>query len=135
MKTIKNLMVIGLVTAGLYSFTSYVQSDEWVVPDKYKAMENPTDASDEDNIEIGEELYMKHCKSCHGKEGLGDGTKAKELDTEMDDLSSDEVQTQSDGELYYKSVIGRDDMPNFEKKIRDEEDRWLVINFIRTLAE
>ena len=53
----------------------------------------------------------------------------------MRDLSSSEVQGQTDGELYYKSFIGRDEMPNFEKKIRGEEDRWMVVNYMRSLAE
>jgi len=26
-------------------------------------------------------------------------------------------------------------MPNFEKEIPDEEDRWAVVNFIRKLAK
>ena len=72
---------------------------------------------------------------CHGKEGYGDGSKAAELETEMRELGSAEVQGQSDGELYYKSIIGRDEMPNFEKKIRSDEDRWMVINYLRELAE
>ena len=78
-------------------------------------------------------LYNKHCKSCHGSLGLGDGPKAKQLETHCGDFSTDEFQSQTDGELYYKSFIGRDEMPNFEKKITDEEDRWSVINFLRTL--
>ena len=53
----------------------------------------------------------------------------------MRDLTSEEVQAQNDGELYYKSIIGRDEMPSFEKKIKGEEDRWMVINYMRTLAE
>jgi mono/diheme cytochrome c family protein len=116
----------------LVAFTSPPQ-DPWEVPAKYKSMENELAGEDEDGI--GEELYMKHCKSCHGKEGYGDGTKSKELETEMRDLTSEEVQSQADGELYYKGFIGRDEMPNFEKKIRDDEDRWMVINFMRSLSE
>jgi len=53
----------------------------------------------------------------------------------MRDLTGEGVQSQSDGELYYKSIIGRDEMPNFEKKIRGEEDRWMVINYLRSIAE
>jgi mono/diheme cytochrome c family protein len=124
-----------IATLGFYSFIHINQSDEWVVPDSAKNVKNPTDATDEDDLEIEKELYMKHCKSCHGKEGLGDGPKAGELDTEMDDLSSEEVQSQTDGELFYKITKGRDDMPNFDKKLADEEDRWLVVNYIRTLEE
>ncbi len=123
-----------IVMLGLLSFTSprILSPDDWEVPAKYKSMKNPQkDADDED--EIGKGLYKKHCQSCHGKEGYGDGTKAAELETEMRDLTAEEVQSQSDGALYYKSIIGRDEMPNFEKKMPGEEDRWLLINYLRTL--
>jgi len=132
MKLNSILMLFAIAAFFLLSAFTIVQ-DKWEVPDKYKNMENEFAGEDEDGI--GEELYAKHCKSCHGKKGLGDGTKAKELETEMKDLTSADVQGQTDGELYYKSVIGRDEMPNFEKKIRDAEERWMVINYVRALAD
>ena len=122
---------IALFMVALVAFT--IPQEEWEVPVKYKTMKNEYAGEDEDGI--GEELYAQHCKSCHGKEGYGDGTKAKELEAEMRDFSTDEVQDQTDGELYYKSFIGRDEMPNFEKKIKDDEDRWMVINYMRSLKE
>ena len=124
-------MVIAAFALTIVAFT--IPQEKWEVPAKYKSMENEYAGEDEDGI--GEELYAQHCKSCHGKEGYGDGTKAKELDTEMRDLTAEEVQGQKDGELYYKAIIGRDEMPNFEKKIRDDEDRWMVINYLRSLKE
>lgn len=135
MKTIGFLMVSGILMLSLYAFTSRVTSDDWVVPGKYKTMKNPTDPKDDENLDIGEELYKKHCKSCHGKEGLGDGPKAGELDGDLGDFSSEEFQAQSDGELFYKTTFGNDDMPNFEKKIPDDEDRWLLVDYMRTLGE
>ena len=131
LKLILSFGAIALFTLSLVSFS--VSQEPWDVPAEYKTMKNAFPGGDED--EVGEELYAQHCKSCHGKEGFGDGTKAKELKTEMRDLSSEEVQSQTDGELYYKSFIGRDEMPNFEKKISDDEDRWMTINYMRTLAE
>lgn len=132
MKTFKILTVIGVISFVLFSFSSFVQ-EEWKVPEKYEKMKNPTDP--EVDKSIGKSLYSKHCKSCHGKTGLGDGTKADEVDGELGDFSTAEFQAQSDGAIFYKSYIGRDDMPNYEKKIPDEEDVWLVVNYVRTLAE
>ena len=118
---------------GLFAFSKFSQ-EEWVVPAKYQKMTNPTEASEE-NIEDGKILYDKHCKSCHGKEGLGDGQKADEVDGDLGDFSSEEFQAQSDGALFYKSYFGRDDMPNYEKKIPDEDDMWYIVSYMRTLAE
>lgn len=135
MKTnLKLILAFGVVAAFTFLIAaSAVPQDKWDVPAEYKNMKNKYAGEDEDGI--GEELYAKHCKSCHGKEGYGDGTKSKELKTPMRDFSAEDVQSQTDGELFYKGIIGRDEMPNFEKKITDEEDRWMVVNYMRSLAE
>ncbi len=132
MKTLKFLMILGLFSVVLLSFTAFDQED-WVVPEKYQKMKNPTDPNEDKDI--GKQLYSKHCQSCHGKQGFGDGKKADEVEGELGDFSTSEFQSQTDGALFYKSYFGRDDMPNYEKKIPDEEDMWLVVNYMRTLAE
>jgi mono/diheme cytochrome c family protein len=123
------LIVFSLV---LFSFVNKnAESDPWDIPAKYKKMKNPTTPDSETN-KIGQQLYKKHCASCHGKKGFGDGKKADELDTAMPDISTDEYKAQLPGVKYYQSFIGRDEMPNFEKKIPDEEDRWFIINYMDT---
>jgi hypothetical protein len=51
----------------------------------------------------------------------------------MGDFTDDSFKNQTDGALYYKTYFGRDDMPSFDKKITAEEDKWLVINYIKNL--
>jgi mono/diheme cytochrome c family protein len=132
MKTFKILSIIGVISFALYSFTAVVQ-EEWKVPAKYETMKNPIPAKTD--AAIGKALYSKHCKSCHGAEGYGDGTKAADMKGDLGDFSSAEFQKQSDGALFYKTTIGRDDMPEFTKKLPSDEDRWLVVNYMRTLKE
>ncbi len=132
MKTFKILTVITVISLALFSFTTLIQ-EEWKVPAKYETMKNPIDAKTD--AAIGKSLYTKHCKSCHGAEGYGDGTKADEMDGELGDFSSEEFQAQSDGALFYKTSFGRLDMPEYTKKMQDDEDRWLIVNYMRTLAE
>ena len=132
MKTLKILSLVIVATFALYSFTSLVQ-DEWIVPEKYNKMENPVSA--DTDKDIGKSLYSKHCKSCHGKEGYGDGPKADEQDGDLGDFSTEEYQSQTDGALFYKTSFGRDDMPEYTKKMPEDEDRWLIVNYMRTMAE
>jgi mono/diheme cytochrome c family protein len=132
MKTIKTIFFIGIVSFVLYSFTAIVQ-DEWVVPEKYETMKNPTDPAVD--MAIGKSLYSKHCKSCHGAEGYGDGSKADEVEGDLGDFSSAEFQSQTDGALFYKSTFGFEDMPEYTKKMPDDEDRWLIVNYMRKLKE
>ena len=117
-----------------FSESSLLSADEWVVPAKYLSMKNPV-SPDSESIAIGKELYSKHCKSCHGKDGEGDGTKAEELEDFPGDFTEAEFTKQKDGALFYKTFAGRDEMPAFDKKIPDEEDIWHVVNYMRTFAK
>jgi mono/diheme cytochrome c family protein len=124
------LMAIFLLAA----FTAPVGlSDPWTIPPKYKSMKNPYAADANLTKTVGKAMWAKHCKSCHGNLGLGDGPKAPGLKTPMDKFNDAAFQAGTDGEIFYKSIIGRNEMPNFEGKIPDEEGRWAVVNFIRTL--
>ncbi len=111
------------------AFISTQAGNPWVVPEKYKKMKNPV-KSDAESIAAGKALYVKHCKSCHGSKGLGDGTKAAQLKTDCGDFSKPDFQSQSDGSIFYKTNEGRDDMPSFKKKMPDETDIWSVVNYV-----
>lgn len=130
-KLIIAVLITGFIAA---SFTLKVndQNKPWPVPDVAKNKKNPV-KSDAQTLATGKALWSKHCKSCHGAKGLGDGSKAAQLDTEAGNFSKPATQSQSDGSLFYKTSEGRDDMPAFKKKVPDEDDRWALVNFIRTL--
>ena len=104
--------------------------DDWVVPDKFREMENPY-AQVEDEDDIGKYLYSVHCRSCHGKTGLGDGSKAFELESDVRDFTAKTFKSQPDGAIYFKIIMGRGEMPSFDKKIKAEEDRWMLVNYIK----
>ena len=123
-----------LLIFGMANFVLAQKAGEaWVVPDKYKTMKSTIKVTDASVMTTGKELFNKHCKSCHGSKGLGDGAKSATLKTIVPSFKDQKFQTQTDGVIYYQTFIGRDEMPNFEKKIPDEGDRWAVINFLRTL--
>jgi mono/diheme cytochrome c family protein len=105
----------------------------WEIPAEYKNKKNPH-KGDESVTKIGRNAYTRHCRSCHGRVGQGDGPMANQLKTFAGNFTKKEWQDKySDGEIYYMSIIGRGEMPNYEKLIADEEERWAVVNFIRTL--
>jgi len=125
-------LLIGIFILVSMTFKKPQQSEPWTAPAKYQKMKNPfLNSVDDDNI--GRSLYMKHCKSCHGTKGKGDGKKAAEIDTPIGDFTEAAFKSQKDGTLYYKTFIGREDMPSFKKKITDNEDQWLLINYIKKL--
>lgn len=125
--------VIGISGFG-FTVINYQEKKPWPVPDNFKKMKNPV-ASDATSLAEGKTLWNTHCKSCHGAKGLGDGSKAAQLKTEAGNFSDATVQSQSDGALFYKTGEGRDDMPSFKKKLPDADERWHLVNFMRSLKK
>ena len=129
-KVFISLMAV-IVAFALISMTT--GQEPWEVPAKFKSMKNPVEASST-SVKTGGMLYKKHCASCHGKVGLGDGVKARTLETFPGDFSGDVYQKQTDGEQFYKTKFGRGEMPKYDKKIEDE-DIWHMVNYMRTFKK
>jgi mono/diheme cytochrome c family protein len=127
-KIIASCALVGLFLIGA-SFT--FQPKPWTVPAGDAAKANPNKSAAD--ATAGKALYAKHCESCHGKTGLGDGKKAAELKTEPGDFTKD-LNSQTDGALFYKIGAGRDDMPKFKGKM-DDEERWQVVTYVRSFKK
>jgi mono/diheme cytochrome c family protein len=108
-------------------------ADEWKAPARQAKRQNPVSA-DEKSISAGKTIYQKECLSCHGSSGKGDGPAAKDLPKKCGDLSDPKLWIQSDGALFWKISEGRTPMPAYDKLLKEESDRWIVIHYIRTLS-
>jgi mono/diheme cytochrome c family protein len=117
----------------LMVFAIYTQAQgAWTVPAKNSGTKNPV-ASSKESLSTGKDLYAKHCKSCHGAAGLGDGPKAATLDVSCGDFSSKAFQAQTDGDIFFKVSEGKGKMPGFKKSLPEDNDRWALVNYMRTL--
>ncbi len=136
MKNFNRIAVI-LFTAFIFVAANVAMAQKaggaWTIPAKYKAMKSTVKAGDPAIATVGKDLYMKSCKSCHGAKGLGDGTKSASLKTLVPSFAEKKFKGLSDGEIYFQAFVGRDEMPNFEKKILDEADRWALVAYIKGL--
>lgn len=128
--SILTLIIIFITSA---SFT-LLQNKPWAVPADKAKMANPL-KSDPASVATGKTLWNQHCASCHGKTGLGDGSKSAQLETTPPDFSKAVFQGQSDGAIFFKTAEGRGDMPAFKKKIPDQDDLWALVNFMRSLKK
>lgn len=139
MKTIQKMTVLLLTATIAVMFilcntasAQQAKAKPWPVPDKNKAMKATVKLNDPTVLATGKDLWAKHCKSCHGAKGLGDGPKGASLKTNPGDFSTAAFQGQTDGEIYYKTAIGRDEMPAYEKKIPDVNDHWALVAYMRS---
>jgi mono/diheme cytochrome c family protein len=124
--------VLVFFTAGLLFLSGAGGDEEWKAPARAAQKQNPIPA-DANSIAVGKAVYTKECFSCHGATGKGDGPAAKALEKPPGDLSNPKMWDQTDGALFWKITTGRKPMPTNEKLLT-EEQRWHVINYIRTLA-
>ena len=104
------------------------------IPEADAARENPISA-DAASIARGAELFQATCAACHGAEGRGDGPGAAALNPKPANLSEDHVQANTDGALFYTITNGvaGTAMVAWGQQY-SEEDRWNLVNFVRTLA-
>jgi len=91
-------------------------------------------AADADPLAVGKLLYAKHCESCHGKSGKGDGPAAQGLEKEPGNLVDPLNAKKSDQALFGQISKGKKPMPSFESKLTEQE-RWALVHYIRTLAQ
>lgn len=133
----KSVFVCALLLA--FSFSQVMngqgqkKADPWPVPDKEKNTVNPAKADDV-TIKLGTSSWSKNCASCHGKTGLGDGVKGRMCKTNPGDFSSAEFQASTDGELFYRTKTGRNEMPSFANKIPDNEI-WAMVHYMRSFKK
>jgi mono/diheme cytochrome c family protein len=129
-----SVAVLVLFTSGLLFSAegTGAKQEEWKAPARAAKKPNPIPA-DENSIAAGKIVYIKECLSCHGTTGKGDGPAAKALDKKPGDLSNPKMWEQTDGALFWKITTGNKPMASFEKLLT-EEQRWNVINYVRTLA-
>ncbi|HAF03876.1 MAG TPA: cytochrome c class I [Spartobacteria bacterium] len=103
--------------------------EKWTAPARAAAKKNPISA-DAASIARGKASFMAECMSCHGPTGRGDGPAAAGLEKHPGDLSK--RLPDSDGALFWKITNGKSPMVAATKL--SEEERWCVINYLRTLA-
>jgi mono/diheme cytochrome c family protein len=107
--------------------TLHATADKWQAPPEAAAIPNP-EAKNTAAPGAGRKAFMRACVNCHGEEGAGQENGAA-------DLRSAEVQSQTDGALFWKISNGNtaNGMPAFASF--RETERWDIVTFLRTLKK
>jgi cytochrome c6 len=77
-------------------------------------------------------LFKAKCAACHGADGKGNTSMGKTL--KVRDLTSEDVQKQTDAQLTDVTANGKGKMPAYKGKLTDDQIKQLVA-FIRTLKK
>jgi mono/diheme cytochrome c family protein len=124
---------------GIAQPTPDFSKNTWELPADADKTKNPVPTSEE-SVAKGKELYLErtkgNCVFCHGETGSGNEANFPRLRRKPADLTNKErMSAMTDGELFWKITKGITGiMPSMEKRLTEEE-RWHVVNYIRTLAK
>jgi mono/diheme cytochrome c family protein len=154
--------VLGLLLAVLLLFTYDIIKVDWIsfmeIQPAYRPMEHPLPVparsipiegpiaisgmlppdnpieADEASVARGSELFQIHCRMCHGQTAEGNGPIAPFLRNKPANLTSPIVQSKSDGSIFLTITNGVEGkMPPLNENLL-VNDRWDLVNFIRTLT-
>lgn len=112
---------------------------KWTAPEADRARTDPVESTPTALLQ-GRALFQKHCASCHGDKGKGDGPAEAYNVERAADLTDRALQDRlTDGEILWKITTGLGSgsdviMPAIAQRVPLEEDRWKVVKFVRTLA-
>ena len=120
-----------LITIFTYAISSTYLQKKWIAPTEADKIINPLKGN-RAAINQGKLIFNKLCVVCHGTKGKGDGIAGLALNPRPKNLSSYNVQKQTDGAIFWKITTGQAPMASYKKTL-SENDRWSVINFLRTL--
>jgi mono/diheme cytochrome c family protein len=105
--------------------------NNWQAPEEADSLKNSLEHS-ERILNAGKQIYAQLCTVCHGKTGEGDGVTASALQPKPADLTSEAVQEQTDGAIFWKIQEGRPPMPGFKSQL-SEQQTWAIVHYIRSL--
>jgi cbb3-type cytochrome c oxidase subunit III len=87
-----------------------------------------------ESVEAGKKLYARHCASCHGPNGKGDGGMALSGGTPSDLTDDAWDYGATDGEIFVAIRDGvSSDMLAYKEKL-SEKQIWQVVNFLRSIG-
>jgi len=117
-----------------FSFLASAQKkSSWIAPTSANSLKNPL-AGNSASIKEGKSIYLTACAPCHGEKGRGDGPASAALVPKPADHSSSAIQGQSDGAIFWKLTEGKGAMASY-KAVYSDNQRWALVNYIRTLKK
>lgn len=107
---------------------------DWKVPKEAADKKNPVAATPA-SLKTAKALYEQECAVCHGSKGDGKGAGASGLNKQPGSFTDAAMMAEeTDGSLYYKISEGRMPMLTFKGRL-SEDQRWSLVNYIRTFAK
>ena len=121
------VLLVALFTAAVTANARQTRNGE------AQKLKNP-EANNAETLEAGKKVYARHCASCHGPNGKGDGGMALSGGTPSDLTDDHWDYGSTDGEIFVAIKEGVSaDMLAYKEKLNDKQ-MWQVVHFLRSLG-
>ncbi len=138
MRIINNSIISRIALACVFAVAFVISQNEltaqngnWTAPKSADSYKNPYEGNQKATL-TGKKLYGQFCAICHGNKGKGDGMAGMALKPRPADFTKDNIQSQTDGAIYWKLTEGKAPMAAYKETLT-EQQRWQLVNFIRSL--
>ena len=123
------VVILGLLW-GMTVLQLYGQ-DRWTAPQEADTLQNLYKSENAQVIAQGKELYTVYCSSCHGSNGDGMGGAGQSFNPPPADFTSERVQRQSDGAIFWKIRKGNPPGMLSYKDLLSEQEVWQLVTYLR----
>lgn len=119
---------VGNIERFMPGFTSLDESSRWDVVAYVFSL-----SSNSDELDLGQNLFISQCASCHGISGKGDGEQGKSLSSSMSDwLLTKQLAYLSGNDIFQIISQGKGEMTSFPEL--EEAQRWAVVSYVRNMG-
>ena len=122
---------------GSFETWAVIRLRHLAVPKEVRDQQNPIKSTDEVLTE-SREHFADHCATCHGNDGRGKTEMGPNFYPPVPDMTKDETQSLTDGEIFYsiQNGVRFTGMPAWgTDSPEDAEASWKLVHFIRHLPK
>ena len=130
------IVILTLMLGGFFWLITWLPSlglrqagDDWNIPAEVSARANPV-ALSSDVLMRGREQYLFTCAKCHVYLADGHGPMWELMMPRPLNFTHREVQSRTDGDLFYIISTGREVMPEYGSRTTEAEI-WELVHYIR----
>jgi cytochrome c/uncharacterized membrane protein len=117
----------GMPPFGATSSNPIPEADRWDLVATVISLGLPPETIDDGRI-----IYEENCLSCHGEQGMGDGSEASDQETQPTDLTDLRYWSSRSNEMVF-SALRDEGIPGHSYKL-DDDELWDVTDYSRTFS-